>query len=146
MRTIFDRKRTKLKMIRQEETIEIARPRVQALVDVASRSAGSRMAAYDAVARNINSSASWVRKLLGRQPVSLDASQFLNIILAFEKVAKLLEQEADIERQRYLALKAQHDAEFKSLLSFAPAIPPAVGKEQDSSIPKISGIEKKAES
>lgn len=76
MRTKADRKRT---MTSPAQTLEQAREIAAEMVAKEERACGSRMAAYDRVARKIGGSASWLRKLVGRQPVSIKPHILVNL-------------------------------------------------------------------
>ncbi|MGF6247186.1 hypothetical protein ABID82_002265 [Methylobacterium sp. PvP062] len=88
----------------------ITLPILGALVERASRRAGSRMSAYDDVGRTIGETGSWVRKFLGRQPVRLDADTYLAIKAAYARECERLEAEAATERARFFALGGRLDA------------------------------------
>jgi hypothetical protein len=92
------------------DTLNEAHPIVASLVDLAQRRAGSRMTAYHDVARSIGQSASWVRKLVGRQPVAIERHVFENIANAYRSACQRIEAERDLERARFLALgKVLHE-------------------------------------
>lgn len=120
MRTIVARKRT---MRTAADTLNEAHPIVAGLVDIAQRRAGSRMTAYHDVARSIGQSASWVRKLVGRQPVAIERHVFENIANAYRSACERIEAERDLERARFLALgKVLHEID--------PSGPAAMGLEE----------------
>lgn len=85
-------------------------PILGALVERASRRAGSKMIAYDDVGRVIGESGSWVRKFLGRQQVRLDADTYLAIKAAYARECARLEAEAAMDRARFFALGGRLDA------------------------------------
>lgn len=92
------------------DTLNETHPIVVGLVDLAQRRAGSRMTAYHEVARSIGQSASWVRKLVGRQPVAIERHVFENITNAYRSACERIEAERDLERARFLALgKVLHE-------------------------------------
>lgn len=100
-RTNPDRKRT---MIGQAETIDEIRPIAAALVDREQRTTQSRMAAYERVAFRVGASSSWLRKLIGRQDVSLAAHTYQNLKLAYARACERLEAEAEAEKRAFMAL------------------------------------------
>ena len=97
-------------MMTAADTAEQARPFVVAIVDGAERRSGSRMAAYDTAARSIGVTASWIRKLIGRQPLTIEHHEFMNIALAYRTLCERIEAEAERERQTLAALKGRADA------------------------------------
>ena len=101
MRTDVDRKRT---MITAADGIDRARPFAAALVEREERRSGSRMSAYAAVARTVGVSESWLRKLLGRQPVVVAVHEYINLASAYVASCERIEAEAD--RQRRIAAAA----------------------------------------
>ena len=90
--------------------LEQARPVLRVLVDRAENSTGSRMTAYDAVARELKASGSWLRKALGNQPVAFPAHVYLNMVKAYEAACARMEAEAAVERERFRALGRSSDA------------------------------------
>lgn len=107
-RTIGVRKRT------MQSAASATFPILTALVERATRRAGSKMHAYADVGREIGESASWVRKFLGRQPVRLDADTYLAIRDRYARECERWEAEADLQRARFLALGGGDDAMAQS--------------------------------
>ena len=103
MRTIFARKRT------MDSAANLAHPLVGALVRHAERRTGSRMLAYDAVARSIGSTGSWVRKFVGNQPVRLSADTFLRIQRTYRANCSCWDAQADEDRAAFFALGSGGD-------------------------------------
>lgn len=93
------------------DAINEARPIASALVQREERQAGSRMAAYERVARTVGASPSWLRKLIGRQDVSLAAHHFENLKTAYRRACERIEAEAEAEKRAFLALGAKHAAD-----------------------------------
>ena len=104
MRTIFARKRT------MQTAANLANPLVGALVRHAERRTGSRMLAYEAVGRTIGTTASWVRKFVGNQPVRLDADTFLRIRATYQANCDRWDAQADEDRAAFFALGREDDA------------------------------------
>jgi hypothetical protein len=104
MRTIFARKRT------MQTAANLATPLVGALVRHAERRTGSRMLAYEAVGRMIGTTASWVRKFVGNQPVRLDADTFLRIRATYQANCDRWDAQADEDRAAFFALGGGDDA------------------------------------
>ena len=104
MRTIFARKRT------MQSAADLTSPMLDALVRHAERRTGSRMLAYDTVARTIGATGSWVRKFLGNQPVRLDADTFLRIHATYQANCDHWEAQADEDRAAFFALGRGDDA------------------------------------
>jgi len=105
-----------------DETTERVRPLLSKIIQHKVRETGSKMVAYSKVAAKIGGSASWLRKLLGRQPnVDLAAHQFLNILTLYRKLCDRIEAEAENERVRLEHLWSETDASLASDLSMEPA-------------------------
>jgi hypothetical protein len=81
-----------------------AQPWVAALVELDELRSGSRMNAYENVARAIGVTASWVRKFLGNQPVRLDADVYLGIEARYRAACARWDAEAELQKQRFFAL------------------------------------------
>lgn len=99
-------------MITASEIQDKARRDALDLVEHEIRRLGSKMRAYGAVARVVGVSESWVRKLIGRQPVAVAAHEYLNLETArrtLERDNKALE-EALHERDNLLARLANCEA------------------------------------
>ena len=88
----------------------LANPLVGALVRHAERRTGSRMLAYETVGRAIGTTASWVRKFVGNQPVRLDADTFLRIRATYQANCDRWDAQADEDRAAFFALKEADDA------------------------------------
>lgn len=88
----------------------LANPLVGALVRHAERRTGSRMLAYEAVGRTIGTTASWVRKFVGNQPVRLDADTFLRIRATYQANCDRWDARADEDRAAFFALGREDDA------------------------------------
>ncbi|SFL18060.1 hypothetical protein [Methylorubrum salsuginis] len=88
----------------------LANPLVGALVKHAERRTGSRMLAYEAVGRTIGTTASWVRKFIGNQPVRLDADVFLRIRATYQANCDRWDAQADEDRAAFFALGEADDA------------------------------------
>jgi hypothetical protein len=88
----------------------LANPLVDALVRHAERRTGSRMLAYEAVGRTIGTTASWVRKFIGNQPVRLDADTFLRIRATYQANCDRWDAQADEDRAAFFALGGGDDA------------------------------------
>lgn len=97
-------------MLTEADAFNAARPRLLGLVQRAEHRAGSRMLAYEAVARGIGVSASWVRKALGRQPVGAPWHVIENIRFAYEADCERLEAEQQLDRERFYALGKEDHA------------------------------------
>ena len=80
--------------------LDEARMKSAALVARESLRAGSKMRAYEAVARRIGASSSWLRHLIGRQDgVSLPAAVMEDLRDAYTRLCERVEQRAEsIER------------------------------------------------
>lgn len=80
--------------------LDEARIKSAALVARESLHAGSKMRAYEAVARRIGASPSWVRHLIGRQDgVSLPAAVMEDLRDSYARLCERVEQRAEsIER------------------------------------------------
>lgn len=85
-------------------------PMLLALVGRAEVRTGSRMTAYETVARRIGASASWVRKFVGRQQVGLEGHVLLNIAGLYRAECERWEAEAEKERALFFALGGETDA------------------------------------
>jgi hypothetical protein len=96
-----DRSRT---MLGPADAINEVRPIARALVEREERSLHSRMAAYERVASRVGASSSWLRKLIGRQDVSLAAHTYQNLKLAYARACERLEAEAEAEKRAFMAL------------------------------------------
>ena len=106
-----------MKLLTAEELLFRVRPLASALIDHKRRETGSKMTAYERVASSVGGSASWLRKLLGRQPnVDLAAHQYMNIVALYRKLCERIEAEAENERRKLEALMDHADAFLDSPL------------------------------
>lgn len=105
--TPFVRKRT---MITADAIAEQARPFAVALVQTAEPRTGSRMRAYEHVAATVGVSASWLRKLIGRQHVVIAAHEYLNLADAYRSLCEQIEAKAAQEQQQAAVLRETLDA------------------------------------
>lgn len=110
-------------MFSSVDMLEKARPFASALVEHQERRTGSRMAAYEGVASWVGVSSSWLRKLLGRQPVDLGAHEYLNIVHAYRSLCERIEERAAHERQLATALRGQADEAIQSALGVVDRVP-----------------------
>jgi hypothetical protein len=102
----------------REQLLTEARPLAVEIVAAKKRATGSKMAAYDRAAEAIGVSASWLRKLIGRQPdVRIDGHELLNLWAvhrrvcgAYERACERVEAAAERERRRTAALEEEFDA------------------------------------
>lgn len=107
-------------MMTAAETMDQARPLAAAMVERAERQLHSRMAAYERVASVVGVSPSWLRKLIGRQPgVTVEHHEFYNLAAAYRAVCARIEGEAELERQRFLALGRTADAALTGTVGVA---------------------------
>lgn len=93
-----------------------AQPYAAALVERQERQTGSRMGAYEQVAAMVGVSASWLRKLIGRQNVVIEAHEFLNLAQAYRSLCERIEAAAEAERNRARELRSQADEAVESAL------------------------------
>ncbi|AWN47180.1 hypothetical protein DK419_13345 [Methylobacterium terrae] len=89
-----------------------ALPLVHALFREAHWRSGSRMAAYDTVAGQIDRSPNWVRKLIGRRADAVvEMRDWLNISAAYDRLCAKVEAAADHEEALTAALQEmRHEA------------------------------------
>lgn len=106
-------------MMSSEDMIERARPFAVALVEHQERRTGSRMQAYESVARWCGVSSSWVRKLVGRQQTDLRAHQYLNLLSAYRSLCERLEVEAENERRLLAEMKGRADEALERAMGLA---------------------------
>lgn len=92
-----------------QSAADLTSPMLDALVRHAERRTGSRMLAYDTVARTIGATGSWVRKFLGNQPVRLDADTFLRIHATYQANCDHWDAHADEDRAAFFALGREDD-------------------------------------
>lgn len=95
----------------------ISRIAAQFLIARAERQTGSRMAAYEIVAKNVGTSAEWLRKFInGSEAKEPKWSVGWSLIDHCNRVlCTRVEQEMDQERSQILALKRDIDAVASSL-------------------------------
>lgn len=104
-------------MLTGDDILSHTRPLVSALVEHNRRETGSKMTAYERVARKIGASPVWVRKLLGRQPnVDVAAHQYLNIVGLYRRLCARIEAKAEEERRKLDLLLGHHHAIVQSNL------------------------------
>jgi hypothetical protein len=111
MRTIVARNRT---MMTAADTLDRVRPFAYALVQRDERASGSRMAAYDSVARRVGVSPAWLRKLIGRRPVAVAAHEYHNICIAYRGLCERIEADAAIDRALAAAIRREADEAIAS--------------------------------
>jgi hypothetical protein len=111
VRTKADRNQT---MMTAVDIMNQAHPWAADLVRYEEQRIGSRMTAYERVASTIGVSASWLRKLIGRQSVELAAHEYLNIALAYRKLCERIEAEAENNRRRAVAAMESINATLAS--------------------------------
>lgn len=87
---------------------------IAALVEQEEDRAGARMTAYEVVARQVGVTASWVRKFIGRQPLVVEAHEYLNIVSAYTRLCERIEVDAELRRQRAAALREDAHAALAS--------------------------------
>lgn len=82
-----------------------------ALVERAERQSGSRMAAYEMVARTVGTSSSWLRKFIkGQEAKEPGWTTGWNILDQYSRICDRVEAEIETERAKTLALKGLIDA------------------------------------
>jgi hypothetical protein len=95
-------------MISASAITSLTRSRAQALVERAERQTGSRMSAYEAVARSVGVSPGWLRKLIkGYEAKEPRATVFENIRAHFEALCNRVEQENEIDEARLRLLAGE---------------------------------------
>jgi hypothetical protein len=85
---------------------KLARTLAEALVERAWRQLGSKMEAYRHVAEATGVSATWLRKLLSDEPMTLYAHKGFSILIAFLEMCDQIEQDLERERKRIADLKS----------------------------------------
>ena len=121
MRSIRDGKRTMI--VSATDMQDRARPFARALIEHQERRTGSRMATYEGVASWVGVSSSWLRKLIGRQPVDLGAHQFHNLASVYRSLCERIEAERDHERALAAALRGKADEAISSTLGMVERAP-----------------------
>ncbi len=92
-------------MLTASDTFQTAQPRLRKLVRRSEQQTGSRMLAYESVARRIGSTPSWIRKFLGNQPVAEPSYSVVhNIIAAYHDACQHWDDVAAEERRRFFEL------------------------------------------
>ena len=95
---------------------DLTRAMASELVEREERRSGSRMIAYRDVGSAVGASASWIRKFVAGSAEAKEPrwSVGLQIIAAYDRLCSRIEQEAELERRRILALRGKIDAAFPS--------------------------------
>jgi hypothetical protein len=90
----------------------ITRSALGALVDQEMRRTGSKMVAYEIVAKTIGSSSSWVRMFLSKSEEVKEPriTLFQNIRASYENLCSRVEQENRNDELRLMLIKGQIDA------------------------------------
>ncbi|GJD41344.1 hypothetical protein [Methylobacterium bullatum] len=102
-------------MLTSSDAFSVVTPRLSLLVKRAEYATGSRMLAYANVARAVGTSASWVRKVLGNQPVAEPSWRVVtNLINEYEAACARLEEDVAAEKARFLALSRESHAVVKA--------------------------------
>lgn len=85
------------------------------LVELEERQSGSRMAAYEAVAKTVGTSASWLRKFIkGHEIKEPGWTTGWNILDQYSRICDRVEAGIETERAKILALKGIIDAANKT--------------------------------
>lgn len=103
MRTKIDTGRT-MRTLTADDALAEAQPKLRGLVERAHRQTGSLMLAYGDVGRIIGASSSWVRKAINGQADGIQGHVILNITARYEAACARWDAEADLQKQRFLAL------------------------------------------
>ena len=127
-------------LVTARDALRRIRPHVVRLVEDRARQVGSKMAAYDDVAREVGASATWVQRVVGRRggvrPVQVEVddgrsdrvevslAQGMNIAAAIERLSRRVEAEAETARVRAAALR-QAAADSVGALDIVREPPPA---------------------
>jgi hypothetical protein len=95
---------------------EWTRERLHPLVQYQERLSGSRMAAYRGVANRIGVTQRWVQRVIGREPVIIQAHQWINLNAAYRGLCERIE--ADAQHKRHLAaqLRRGRDATHEGIV------------------------------
>lgn len=92
-------------------TAEFTRELAAHLVNRAELRTGKKMEAYEAVARSIGTSSSWLRKFIaGREAKEPGWAIGWSIVNQYRRMCSRVEAEIETERAKYLALKEIIDA------------------------------------
>lgn len=87
-------------------TISVTRAQATELVARAERNTGSRMAAYEQVARTVGTSSGWIRKFVrGYEAKEPRATLYENIRANYEALCARVEQENRADELRLMALR-----------------------------------------
>ncbi len=89
-----------------------AKSALRAMLEVEAKRFGSRMVAYERLAKSIGASPSWLQKFISddtkvREP---RYAIFKNITAYYDKICTRVEQERQIERMKFEALRVELDA------------------------------------
>lgn len=91
--------------------VAFTRQVANALIERAERQTGSRMAAYEMVARTVGTSSSWLRKFIkGQEAKEPGWTTGWNILDQYSRICDRVEAEIETERAKTLALKRKIDA------------------------------------
>lgn len=103
-------------MISSAATVSMTRAQANELVRRAEHNTGSRMAAYEQVARKVGSSAGWIRKFVkGYEAKEPRATLYENIRAHYEALCDRVEQDNRADEQRLHALRGNSNAIAASL-------------------------------
>lgn len=98
-------------MISSVATVSMTRAQANELVARAERTTGSRMAAYEKVARDVGSSSGWIRKFVrGYEAKEPRATLYENIKAHYEAFCDRVEQDNRADEQRLRALRGNSNA------------------------------------
>lgn len=103
MRTKIDMGRA-MRTLTADDALAEAQPKLRGLVERAHRQTGSLMLAYGDVGRIIGASSSWVRKAINGQADGIQGHVILNITARYEAACARWDAEAELQKQRFLAL------------------------------------------
>ena len=119
-------------MITAAAVTGLTRSRAQALVERAERKTGSRMAAYEQVAKSVGTSSGWLRKLIcGYEAKEPRATIYENIRAHYEALCSRIEQENEIDEARLRLLAGNTYAAPKSTQEETVGQTPVVGGVSD---------------
>jgi hypothetical protein len=92
-------------------TISTTRAQANELVARAERTTGSRMAAYEQVARTVGASSGWIRKFVrGYEAKEPRATLYENIKASYDALCARIEQDNRDDERRLKALRGIRDA------------------------------------
>lgn len=110
-------------------TISTTRAQANELVARAERTTGSRMAAYEQVARRVGASSGWIRKFVrGYEAKEPRATLYENIKAQYEALCARVEQDNRADEMRLQALRGSLNA-----------ITEGAGAESDTESPAVVG-------